>query len=1249
MSPWLVEVYRRTAERLVPLVDAPEVPLATKARIVMCLAKVRDPRAAAKVLGFFQDQPDFEEAITALGELGGEDALNALINALPSPYYINRDTMTRMLGQIKGPVAQQHLMKLLADADRHVRFQAVFGLFEIGGRDAALALCKYIGDPDEWISMNILKLLCRMREHESIPYLAERFTHDTDLRRKALMVSFLSRFKSVTLVNIFDEALRFNDARLRANAIEAIGDLQLPQREIQDRIEPFLRDPNNRIRANAILALARSQPELIRQELLDMVQSPDIQLRRSAAFILGQIPSGGNEASAISLIGDAADDVRRRMVLSLKNFPEWVQQQQLERTIVDQNKWIRKHSVDLARALPQFPTDPVLRQLKQESAYPNIVAGIEFFARRPHDEALRYIRARLKDKREQVVVAAIRAIGQLRGPAGMQEIGPLIDSKNPEIFKAFAETHLSLGSLEMYDALLEKAGSGRRTGPSEVILKVLDGLLTMLKLPPAKQPEKLKAELARRAMPESRPVLPEMGATPAAARPRPQPQPVAAPAVLPPVAPVSADATPVPTAVQEGDQPPVLDLDVPLPEVPAVAPAAEEPAEPVRKSPKKKTLPAVFQQALKAYNLGKYKKARELFTQAVQEAPQVTKSHFYLGMMAYEAKDYAAALEAMGNYCANEPDDPKALLILARTHRALKDWAGVEGVLGRLLAMLDGIPDKLRPGVLRDLGMALVALERYEQARDILDQALTLDAESPETAYSLALCSFHLKNHLRAETLLTGLLPRLTPDHKLNRKARDLLEQISGQHPTMAPAVAPVRVAAPAAPRRAVPATPQPPVPPVAQVPAPEEEASPAITADAPLTEEYEPAFGPLPSETEPPVIEVVSTLPPTAVQESVVRRPGAEVATSELWGPMPETPAKPAETEFDPDPLPVGERAAEPPVEEFDPDPLPEGDVPEFEAPAMPSLVMPDAADIGALDAVPAEPEAESTILGVAVPKAITADDLASVSAPEAPEPVLPVPPPARPAPAAVPPGVVMPPDSVPVAGSGPTAPIPPTITGGAPAPRPVPARPRAPGAAAPAASGATPAAPAAMPPMRPAAGARPAAPGVVPPPGAAAAPPGSPVPLPPRRPLGPLPRPKAPAPAAGQPPLPSIPPLRPEAPASAPKPPNARAVSPPPPAAPEGDDPLAGFALPEAPAAPAAAPIAPAPVAPSADDLGLDNLLPDIGDVDLDAPAGPATFAKAAPSPVQPMPSGGGDDPMALPDVSLLDDILDDKKPDA
>lgn len=740
------KLQEKAAAKLLPLLSA-DLPIVIRARAALALAKTRTSGSATAVMDFFHANPDLEESIRSVAELGSEDALNVLIARLHEKRAFNRDVITDALARYKVPLADECLKELLGDEDRHVRYQAANSLFAHGGRDSALALCRYISDPDEWISMTILRILCRMKEHESIPFLAEQFAKDPDLRRKAQMVSFLSMFRSVTLVNIFDEGLKGKDARLKANSIEAIGELELPHREIQSRIMPFLHDPNNRIRANTILALARTQAEFMRPEIVQMVDSSDIQLRRSAAYILGQISPAGNEELAARLVVDSSEEVRRRMVLSLKKFPPEFVRTQLERVITDQNKWIRKFAVEMAAGFQEFPKQPVIRQFKLETAYPNIVACMEFFAKHPDEEGVRLIRQRVKDPRHQVVSAVIRSIGTIFGLKGLQALAPQVNSRDPKIFSTYVNSHFSMGGVELFDSVLEKAAIVKKPPSNEMFLTALEGCLDLLALG-ENMPPALADELSRA------PVI-----APVVEQPAVQPVVPAVPVEIQPGAP--SGETP-----DEG-------VGLPTDEVESDAAAAP------RKS--RSRVPASFNAGVKLYNLGKYKKARAAFRETLVDQPDCAKAHYYLGIMAFEEKEYDAARESLALYLESEPDNRKAAHTLARIYKHQRDWPNVARIYERLSAGIEGPLDKVGLKVMRELGAAYIFLKRYQEARATLETVFKSDPKDLETNFHLAMSCFHLQNYMRAETLLMDVMRQSKPDEKLRGMAESLLDKIRDQ------------------------------------------------------------------------------------------------------------------------------------------------------------------------------------------------------------------------------------------------------------------------------------------------------------------------------------------------------------------------------------------------------------------------------------------------------------------------------------
>ena len=310
----------------------------SKGKLIYILAKLGIPNVYKIVYEYAKKHPENSDVLLALSYFDRKESIDFFKVGLQDESAYHRDLMIECLGNYKKPELISFIKDFLEDEDRQVRFQAAQALYNIGGKDAALAMCKYVADPDEWISMSILGLVCRMKEKETIPELIKQYRSDNDLRRKANMVSFFSIFKNISLLETFDNALESKEARLRANAIEAIGDLKLPSEELKKRILPYLQDNNNRIRANAILAMAKIAPNEVRKQIIEMCNSEDIQLRRSAAFVLGIIPSKDYYKEAEKLIVDKSDVVRKRMIMSLKNFPHEFISANIRKVLSDKNK-----------------------------------------------------------------------------------------------------------------------------------------------------------------------------------------------------------------------------------------------------------------------------------------------------------------------------------------------------------------------------------------------------------------------------------------------------------------------------------------------------------------------------------------------------------------------------------------------------------------------------------------------------------------------------------------------------------------------------------------------------------------------------------------------------------------------------------------------------------------------------------------------------------------------------------------------
>ncbi len=708
-----------------------------KAKLVLLLAEVGLSQSIGSIYSYLQTHPDQEEAIIAANRFDEEDIQTFLLDLLKNSRSAHREVIVECLGNRKKPALVAALKPFLADADRQVRFQAANSLFNIGGKEAALAMCEFVSDPDEWISMTILRLLCIMRELDSIPILIEKYHQDEDLRRKALMISFLARFRSVTLLGIFDQGLQARDARLRANSIEAVGNLNLPENEIKNRVEPSLHDPNNRIRANSILAMARLNPEKIKPEIVDMVNSSDVQLRRSAAFILGMIPSNEYQDLAEILVADMNEVVRKRMIQSLRNFPSEFVCNQLEKALSDNNKWIRKHAIDMASRISNFPHKKILGLLKTERAAPNLEACMNFFAAHPVDEAMAAIKLHVKDRRLQVVKALLSAVAAIGGVEGVKSVAPRLEQKDPGVIQALSEVLIKAGDRKILDDLVERFSKVRHEHQVSVLIPSLISSVKILDQGD-NMPEALLKSLETIEVEEKPREIPRVAETES----RPE----------------EAEKTPAtdgkPSEEGEGH----LDLSLGLADLslPGMSESGSGKDDEVAESADEdKKVSSHYRQGLKAYNIGKYKKAISEFNKVLETEEQPPENVFlYMGIMFADQEQFEPARNYLQTFLEKIPDHPRATFLLGRVYRQLKNWSGIIRLYSRFTnGELEASP-KMKKRIYHDLGMAFVLVGQYEEGAGLLETLIKIEPEDGEAYYYLAFASFQLKRTSDTESLL---------------------------------------------------------------------------------------------------------------------------------------------------------------------------------------------------------------------------------------------------------------------------------------------------------------------------------------------------------------------------------------------------------------------------------------------------------------------------------------------------------------
>lgn len=452
-------LFRPATVKLEELVQA-DVSDELRFETLLSLGKIGDNQSLGILTRVFDEYPDCIEPITALGHFRSSTPVARLVERLQNPDAQHKEEVVRVLGEIGDPMAARPLMELLHDEDRMVRYYSARALFKMGGRDVVQSLCGLLNDPDEWIVINVLEILSRLKDPEAVPALVGQFEIARDSRLKAIIISSLATFAETRLLKTFESGLASFDPRIQANSVEAISYLKIPALEMKRKLKKFYGHPNNRVRANVCIALAAADPEAVTEELKAMMQSPDNSTRRSAAYVLARIDSPRREEYIHELLLDEYFGVRKMALKAALSLSGGVGVREIRPLLSDENQWVRKEAVECAMHIEDFPDQDILDLLQKEECAPVINCALDYAVSRNLKEAVASIYERIRKEPDEEMPWLISALGHLGAHEELLKIKKMLGAVRSEVLSEYYQALLLNGELsvleEIATALQEK-------------------------------------------------------------------------------------------------------------------------------------------------------------------------------------------------------------------------------------------------------------------------------------------------------------------------------------------------------------------------------------------------------------------------------------------------------------------------------------------------------------------------------------------------------------------------------------------------------------------------------------------------------------------------------------------------------------------------------------------------------------------------------------------------------------------------
>jgi HEAT repeat protein/Tfp pilus assembly protein PilF len=223
---------------------------------------------------------------------------------------------------------------------------------------------------------------------------------------------------------VFQAALRDEDPRVRANAIESIESIK--SGSIVGIIQPYLEDPSNRVRANVAKAIWKYGDFDVSETLKQMLEHKDKWYRASAAYAIGEIKDSRFIRELARALKDEDPDVRRNATNALRKIEVNDALPHLKPMLDDPNFDVRvEAALAITRCAPESAAGMLREKLQHEENFIVQATLISCLGQCGKPEMMPIIIGFLRSEDPRVVANTIDAMVKLSPKATPQIVNEL--------------------------------------------------------------------------------------------------------------------------------------------------------------------------------------------------------------------------------------------------------------------------------------------------------------------------------------------------------------------------------------------------------------------------------------------------------------------------------------------------------------------------------------------------------------------------------------------------------------------------------------------------------------------------------------------------------------------------------------------------------------------------------------------------------------------------------------------------------
>ena len=495
-------------DRLIRVVESGDFYLAFPA--IEALVRINDPVAASRLAPLLQDPVLGSAAATALGRMGDEDSVGALVDAIvasPTPTIplvealvrmhdkyessfgggeeiedfvrqrlspvgvqkildaIDRSagpavrTLVIMLAWLRDPAIPPILARLLGSAEaRHDVIEA----FVRFGPSAVTLLTEQLDAGDSATARSAIVALGRIGDRRAVPQLIELL----DARSRELWVPVISALARLGDPRAFDPLLNLlgdPDIAVRQAAVGALNSIGHP--EMVSRACAMLADANPLLRESAIkVAGYFGYPECA-EAVLRCCGDPDESVRAAALEHLPYFDHPRVVDVLAAAIGRETPRARAAAAKALGAVPPSDACALLQTALDDSEPWVRYFAaISLGRLAVSTPLDQLARVASDDPAPHVRVAAVEAIGAIGSDSAIAILKPLAAQDCGESALAAIRVLGQSRSKAVVPILSDAIRSSDAARRLAAVDALAAWGGEEAIEPLQWTASADSDSG-----------------------------------------------------------------------------------------------------------------------------------------------------------------------------------------------------------------------------------------------------------------------------------------------------------------------------------------------------------------------------------------------------------------------------------------------------------------------------------------------------------------------------------------------------------------------------------------------------------------------------------------------------------------------------------------------------------------------------------------------------------------------------------------------------------------